>query len=104
MATPIYKGFLARLTEAWYALSPEEQEIIIRKVDEAREAVGGKTVILCDSSWSSEEWPTFGIEVFPSIEALQKHTVMLTDANWYRYVESISLLGIDPASYKDLIP
>ncbi len=103
MATPIYKAFLVRLTDAWYQLSEEERDVLVKKIDEAREQVGGKTVMLCDSGWSSEKWPTFGVEVYPSIEAVQKHAAMLTDLCWYRYIESFSVLGVEPSDYAALI-
>jgi hypothetical protein len=91
--------YFVRLTESWYALSPAEQDSLIAKVDAARAQVGGKTVVACDSAWSSEQWPTFGIEMYPSMEAVQKHAAILTDLNWYTYVESKSVLGMDPADF-----
>jgi hypothetical protein len=94
MATPIYKAFYVRTTEAWYQLPPEEQAVLLKKVDEARTEVGGKTIILCDSGWSSEEWTTFGVEVYPDIEAVQRHSELLAEINWYRYIESRTLLGV----------
>jgi hypothetical protein len=97
MAQPVYKVFLVRRTEAAYQLSPEEQASLLQKVGEALDQVGGKRVVLCDSNWSSEEWPGFGVEVFPNIEAVQKHAQLLNQLNWYRYIESITVLGTETA-------
>jgi hypothetical protein len=36
--------------DAWYQLSEEEQKRLIAKLDEAFEKVGGKKLILIDSS------------------------------------------------------
>ena len=95
MAGPIYKSFRAKATEAWYQLSQEEQQGIMAKVGEALEKVGGKRVVLCDSSWASEEWQFFGVEEFPDIEAVQKHTKLLQEVNWFRYSESSIVLGTE---------
>jgi hypothetical protein len=95
MAGPIYKTFQASFSEAWYQLSKGEQESLIAKVNEALEKVGGKSVVLCDSSWSSEEWQYFGVEVYPDIEAVQKHSELLRAFDWLRYLKSSTLLGTE---------
>jgi hypothetical protein len=75
------------------SIAQNEQESLIAKVNEALENVGGKRVALCDSSWSSEEWQFFGVEVFPNIEAVQKHSELLRAFDWLRYLKSSTLLG-----------
>ena len=93
MAEPIYKFFMARFLEAWYQLSKEEQDSLIAKLNEAHEKVGGKRPILCDSSWSSDQWSVAGVEEFPNIEAVQKFMAALQELSWFRYCESTSVLG-----------
>ena len=93
MAQPVHKLFLFRHTSDWYALTQEKKDELLRKDAEALAKVGGKAVILCNSGWSSEQWMWFGIEEFPSIEALQKHTELLAELNWFRYVDTMTLLG-----------
>ena len=95
MAQSIYKAFLAEPLEAWYQLSQEEQASLLAKDNAAREKAGGKTVVLCNSSWSSEQWQFFGVEEFPDIEAIQKHTALLNELNWFRYFESMTVLGTE---------
>src|SRR5690242_1691700 len=95
MAKPIYKMFTVRFSQAWYQLSQEEQTNLLGKVVEALEKVGGKTVLLCDSSWSSEQWPFFGVEEYPDLEAVQNHAKLLSELNWYRYIESSTVLGTE---------
>jgi hypothetical protein len=90
---PIYKFWQATFNEAWYQLSKEEQGQRLAKVQAALEQVGGKVVVLCDSSWSNEEWSGFGVEEFPDIEAVQKHTQLLNALNWNRYLRGTSMLG-----------
>ena len=91
----IYKFFQVRFTEPWYQLSQEEQTNLMAKVDDALEKVGGKRIVLCDSSWSSEQWLGFGIEEFPDAEAVQNHSKLLNELNWLRYIESRILLGTE---------
>ena len=95
MAQEIYHFFLAKPTEAWYQLSQEEQNKLFAKVDEARAQVGGKVIVVCDSRWASEQWPFWGVEQFPNIEAVQEHKELLNAFNWFRYVESMTLLGTE---------
>ncbi len=95
MAGPIYKLFLGKMSEAWYQLSQEEQADLLAKVEEALEKVGGKSTLVCDSSWTSEQWPFFGVEEFPDIEAVQKHAELLNELNWLRYIEGMSVLGTE---------
>ena len=92
----IYKLYLVhRATEAWYALSETEQHQLFEKVDQALAQAGGQRLVQCDSAWSSEQCPAFGVEVLPDLEAAQKHTKLLNDLNWYRYLESPSVLGTE---------
>ena len=93
MAQPIYKFFMARFLEPWYQLSKEKQDSLVAKLNEALEKVGGKRPILCDSSWSSDQWSFGGIEEFPNIDAVQKFSAALKELNWFRYCESTNVLG-----------
>ena len=93
MPQPIYKLFMGRFLEAWYQLSQEEQNSLVAKLNEALEKVGGNRPILCDSSWSSDQWSFGGIEEFPNIEAVQKYAADLKELNWFRYCESTNVLG-----------
>lgn len=93
MTGPIYKMFRVGGKEAWYQLSKEQQDAMFAKVDEARKSVGGKVALMCDSSWNSEQWLFWGVEEFPSLEALQEFTRCLMELNWFRYTDSDVLLG-----------
>jgi hypothetical protein len=84
MAERIYK---------WYQLSKKEQNNLVAKLDDAFEKVGGKKVILCDSSWSLDQWSVSGVEEFPNIEAVQKYMAALNELNWFRYCDSTHALG-----------
>ena len=93
MAEPIYKIFLGRFLEAWYQLSEEEQKGFVAKLDEAFKKAGGKRQVICNSSWSSDQWSIAGIEEFPNIEAVQNYMAAVSELKLFRYVESTSVLG-----------
>ncbi len=95
MAGPIHKVFRASFSEAWYQLSKDEQAALIKKVNEAREQAGSTSSALYDCSWSSEEWQFFGIEVYPDLDAVQKHYELLRAFDWFRYLKSSILLGTE---------
>lgn len=93
MAGPIYKMFYMRMKDAWFQLSKEEQNAMLAKLGDAMKSVGGKPVVMCESAWASEKWWVWGVEEYPSIEAIQEHTRCLEDLEWFRYCESETLLG-----------
>jgi hypothetical protein len=93
MAGPLYKLWQAKWTAAWYELSPDEQRALLTQVTQALDRVGAKSIMLCNASWTTEQWPAFGIEEFPDLEALQRHSAMLAELNWARYLESTTTVG-----------
>jgi hypothetical protein len=95
MAGPVYKLWMCKPTEPWYQLSEEQRDDLSAKVAEAREQAGGKAVLTCSPLWSSEQWVLFGVEEFPDIEAVQKHTEDLWELEWFRYMDSTSMLGTE---------
>jgi hypothetical protein len=95
MATPIIKLVLIRPTEAWHKLSEAERADLSAKAKEALGKVGGQWVVMGDSLWSSEQWPRFVVEKYPDIEAAQKYAKALLDLGWFRYAESMSVLGTE---------
>jgi hypothetical protein len=95
MAQPIYKLFMFSNSEAYYQLPQNERNDLLGKIDAALQNAGGKRIVSCNSSWSSEQWPVFGVEQFPNIEAVQQHAEALAELNLSRYVVSISVLGTE---------
>ena len=93
MAQPVYRLFLLRPTDAWYQLSEDERTTLLGKVGEALAQVGGKTVLMCESQWSSEQWPFFGVEEFPDVAALQHLAELHNQIGWPRYGESMTVVG-----------
>ena len=75
MAGPIYKAFMFRFKEPWYQLTEEERGALAGKGGPER--VGGKTVVICRSAWSNEQWIGFGIEEYPTPEDFAKFDIAL---------------------------
>lgn len=95
MAQPIYKVYLLKYKEAWYKLTPEEQNKLLAQNAESLKEIGAELLILCASVWSSEEWLGWGVEKYPDIEAVQKHANNLFSWNWFEYIESKTYLGTE---------
>jgi len=93
MAGPVYKLFLAKPTAAYYQLSADEQRNFVAKAEAALAEVGGKRLVFCNSGWSSEQWPSFGVEEFPDIAAIQKFREALDALNLSLYLDSMTVLG-----------
>ncbi len=94
MAQPIYKVWTAKYKEAWYQLSEAEKKAYNARLAEAMKKVGCEEVMMI-SLWGTEDWQACGIEKFPSIEAVQQYSELLTNMDHYRYFESKSYLGTE---------
>src|SRR3954471_23734190 len=93
MAQPVYKLWQARFTEAWHQLPREEQQRLLALDAEVLETADGKAVVACDAGWSNERWPYFGVQEFPDLASVQRHTQALVELGWPRYFESRTTLG-----------
>ena len=94
MAQPIYKSWFAKYTEAWYSLSQGEQNALSAQNEASMKKVGGELVLFCFSV-SSEEWGGWGVEKYPSFEALQQRQQDLMAMNWFRYFDAKTYLGVE---------
>ncbi len=93
MAEPIYKIWFMKPKASGYKLSKEEQDKLFALNAESLKRVGAETIITCSSAWASEEWMYWGVEKYPDIECVQKHTEDLLNLNWFEYVDSMTYLG-----------
>ena len=91
----IYRLFFGNPSAAWYQLPQDEQDRLWGEVSQVFDQVGGKRIIACDSSWSSEQWRAFGVERFPDIESVQKYTAFMDKTNWFQYFEVTTILGTE---------
>lgn len=93
MAQPVYKVWLAKYKDAWYQLSQEEQNKMQERNLQSLKEVGAESIVFCLSYWADEEWLGWGVEKYPDIEAVQKHSDNLFAMNWFHYMESKTILG-----------
>jgi hypothetical protein len=93
MSGPIYKVYMGRVLAPWYELSKEEQDALLEKITEALKEAGGKPVVSGNASAFSDEWQVCGAEEFPDLDSVQKHAAALQKLEWFRYIESKSLLA-----------
>ncbi len=94
MAKPIYKLYLGKPKPSWFKLSKDEQDKLLAKLRALLEKAGGKSLLTCNCNWASEQWAYFGLEEFPDIESVQKHTELLAESNWpFELTDSFSILG-----------
>ena len=63
------------------------------QLSEVEARIGVKHIVVCNSAWSNEQWAVFGVAEFPDLETVQKHTQALMEINWFRYIESETMLG-----------
>lgn len=95
MAQPIYKVWFMKYKESWYKLTTEEQNKLMAQNTESQKQVGCEAIMVCASVWASEEWLAWGVEKYPNIEAVQKHSENLYSMNWFEYAESKTYLGTE---------
>lgn len=95
MAGPIYKVYLAKFKGAYYKLSKEERDELMKKGEEALKSAGGERIVDCVSMWCSENWLGFGVEKFPDLEAVQKYSMLLFELDWFNYLEATTYLGTE---------
>ncbi|HVP21609.1 MAG TPA: hypothetical protein VMS73_07075 [Anaerolineaceae bacterium] len=95
MAQPVYKVWMMKYKDAFYKLSKDEQDKLGTAVDAALKQVGGERLMTQMCVWSTEKWLAWGVEKFPSIEAVQQYAMLLFNLNHFEYIESDSFLGVE---------
>jgi hypothetical protein len=98
MNEPIYRFFRGRFTNAWHQLTQREKDQVLAEMGKAFQESGGKSVVpVCYTCWSSD-WNVFGVEVYPSLAAVQKWRDALERTGCFQYLEIESMIGIQQAS------
>jgi len=104
---PIIKVWFNKPREAWYQLSEEEQKDWIQREQQITKKLsdkyGTKIIKTCKCRWSNEEWQQFGMEEYPSLEALQVYNDELSKLGMYRYFNAKVILGTPIEEYVDIV-
>ena len=91
---PIIRLLFAKIKEAFYELSEEDQQKFMIKDRKNLDQLGCKVIMMIDCRWSNEEWNYVGIEEWPDLEALEKRAKFENEElEKFRYVEAKTLLG-----------
>ncbi|MEZ4733888.1 MAG: hypothetical protein R3E79_42900 [Caldilineaceae bacterium] len=94
MNEPIYRFFRGKFNSAWYQLAQSEKDKVMADMGKAFQESGGKVVVgPCFTSWSSD-WHVFGVEVYPSLEAIQKWRDTMDRIGCFQYFELESMIGV----------
>jgi len=90
----IIRLMFAKVKEAFYKLSEEEQQEFMLKDRKNWEELGCKILMMIDCRWSNEEWNYIGVEEWPNIEALEKRAKFENEElKKFRYAETKTYLG-----------
>lgn len=95
MSQPVYKVWFMRYKQPWYELTAEKQKKLIARDKKSLPEVGCEVILSCSAAWASEKWVAWGVDKYPSLEALQQHAQNLQDMEWFNYVEAEGYLGIE---------
>ena len=78
---------------AWRTVSEDERKAVQEKERASREAVGAKEIVSCDSAWTDEMHPWWGVLQYPDMQARIEHTRTLREIGWLDVVDAFTLLG-----------
>ena len=92
MDIPVYKLWLIKPNLSAVQLPPEKQQEYLARNAQALADVGGK-VLLTTDIFSHENYQSFGIESFPSLQAVIDHQRCLREMNWLQYMDAEIYLG-----------
>ena len=65
----------------------------MEKLQEASDAAGRTGIVIADCEWSTADWQFFGVEEFPSIEALSKYIAALREIGFSQHVDETYVVG-----------
>jgi hypothetical protein len=93
MGERVINLFMGRMKESWYELPEEEQSQMMEKVGASLDEVGAKRIVIANCEWSRSDYQFFGVQEYPSIEALRKHMEAQRAMGFSSYVESTRVVG-----------
>ena len=91
---PIIRLLFARIKEAFYKLSAEEQQEFMIKDRKNLEELKCKVLMMIDCRWSNEEWNYIGVEEWPTLGALEKRAKFeFEELQKFKYIDAKTYLG-----------
>jgi len=93
----VYRVYLSRLTDYGHSLSKDQLNEVWALGRDALNRAGGRMLLNGYMRWNNEEWESFGVERFPSHEAVLSYSQFLSVSGWYHVSAARSFLGIATA-------
>lgn len=94
MDTPLYKLYLFKRTARYFALPTDQYQEIRARMSKRAKELGIRDLFNASMSWSNERYEFFGVELYPSLEAVQAYTQTMSALGYFQYIEGESFLGI----------
>jgi hypothetical protein len=80
---------------AWENRTEAEDETLKTALsEEAMKSCGAEWVLYCHSAWADEEYRSWGITAYSSIEKRIAHSRLLQKAGWFGMGDMMSLMGV----------
>src|ERR1051326_515542 len=97
MSTKIFKLVLTKgFTQAYYKLSEEERKNLWKRGHKIVEKSGAKLVAPYYSCrWSTDKYMRFYVMEYPDVEAAIADTANIDEVEFFRYIESETILGVE---------
>jgi hypothetical protein len=89
----VYRVYLSRLTDYGHSLAPDRLTDMWALGREALGRANGRMLMSGYVRWNNEDWESFGVERFPSEEAILAYSQFLSVSGWYRVATARSFLG-----------
>lgn len=91
---PVYRVYLSRLTTYGLDLEGDPLNDVWELGRQALKHVGGISLLAGYTRWNNETWDSFGVERFPSTQAILSYSQYLSVSGWYRVAQARSHLGL----------
>ena len=93
MGQPVLFLYMYKAKDSYWEFSDEEKEETGKRIRESFQAVGGKQIVSANCEWSNPDYAGFGVQEFPSIEALQQHFADGHEIGYLKHIEETYIVG-----------
>lgn len=105
MDTPLYKLYLFKRTPVYYSASAQRLAELRDNIRAQQRDLGIRNLFNAEMAWSNEKFEFFGVEFYPSLQAVQDYAGCLSELGFFQYVQGESYLGIPmDGNYPDFNP
>lgn len=94
MSIPVYKLYLMKPKLEAISRPKEAQDQVLQRMSGLFEEHGGKRLV-AGEIWSDEHFQYYGVEMFPSWQAMLDYDRCLRDLGWHQHVDSETFVGVE---------